>query len=116
MKIYMRRIMGRCAAMGGNCSTPNDPAPIRCSFCEAKTTANGLPLHGSCRYLSFVERVTVKEAKTIDINEVEGYIQLGRNTTYRLEDLSLLKVDYEDGRGYVLEWGEEEGEQENAAM
>lgn len=53
-----------------------------------------------------------KSIKNIEIRKTGEYfysgdVTIGRSV-YRLDDIEILKVDYEDGRGFITEWGSED--------
>ena len=53
-----------------------------------------------------------KSIKNIEIRKTGEYfysgdVTIGRSV-YRLDDIEILKVDYEDGRGFITEWGGED--------
>lgn len=66
----------------------------------------------SCSYCQRTSKTICKSIKSIEIRKrrdpiYPGEVIIGRSS-YRLEDTEILKVDYEDGRGFITEWGEED--------
>lgn len=59
-------------------------------------------IDGECQFVSFVETIICKEAKSIVIvkDEEEGFVRIGRKQ-WSMDDIILLKVDY--GDGWVIE-------------
>lgn len=85
---------------------------------EPEEVCNGFDraLGRSCLYCKRDSKTICKSIKNIEITKCHdpffpGDVTIGRST-YRLEDIETLKVDYEDGKGFITEWGEEflEGE------
>jgi hypothetical protein len=66
---------------------------------------------GECQFVSFVETIICKEAKSIVIvkDEAQGFVRIGRKQ-WPMDDIILLKVDY--GDGWVVEIEEDENNNE----